>query len=204
MQRTTVAKLGLVLAHAIVVGALYWPRWALGLVVLPCWGLAVLGAAEPRPTTSARHADVRAAERTRLGRALMVREGWVIERPVLASVLFALVSLGAAAILLALGRQTPTTGSIVRTIAWAPAVLPALGFLLAQMVNIWALSFTVTALWLVFVVAFAVEGEGMMTLRLVGGGLGGVAALFAVDLLRGARRGLERRRRFAEIDRPLG
>lgn len=195
MRTTTVLALGFVLAHGIAITVLFWPSWWLGLLALLCWTFAAVGADEPEPTTSPRHRDVRAAERTALGRILMYREGWIIERPVVSIGLIALLSMLAAAIVVAVTPVEETPIMIARTCAWAPAVILAAGFILAQMVNMWVVSGPIVGFWLLFVILSALSGDWETTLRIVAGGVAAVASLFCLDLLRGARRGLERARK---------
>jgi hypothetical protein len=195
MRTPTVLALCFVLAHAIGIAVLFWPSWWLGLLALLCWLFAAVGAGEPEPTTSPRHRDVRAAERTALGQILMYREGWIIERPMLAIGLVALLSMLAAATVVALTPFEETPLMIARTCAWAPAVILAAGFILAQMVNMWIVSVPILFFWLLSVILIALSGDWETTLRIVAGGVAAIASLFCLDLLRGARRGLERARK---------
>lgn len=194
-MRSSYLALCFVLAHAVVIAALHWPDWALGLLALLCWGLAAAGAGEPLPTKSPRHRDVQAAERTALGQALLYREGWIIERPLVALGLFVVLSLlvGASVVALTSAEETPEV--VVRVFVWAPAVLLATGFVVAQVLNTWVVAGPMLGFWFVFLVLSAAAGHWSTTLRLGAAGLAGVASVFAIDLLRGARRGLERGRR---------
>lgn len=185
------------LTHTVAIVALHWPTWQVALLALVCWGLAVLGAGEPRPTRSARHRDVQEAERTALGRALMYRELWMIERPYVCVPLIALVSALVAAGAIALGRVPREPLAIARVIAWTPATLLAGGFILGATINAWAVTFPLVALWLLLVGMAAAEGDGLLVLRLLAGGTLPIAALFCADMLRGTRRALERAQRAA-------
>lgn len=188
------AKIAVVVVHALVLAVLHWPTPGLALAVLPCWGLALLAADEPRPTRAVRHRDVQQAERTALGQMLMKRNGWIIERPPVAVAVYLVVSFVAVPLAIWLTPRTETTMQIVGAFAWAPAVVPALGFFVGRSLNIWALTFTLAALWLVFLIVFAAQGEGMQAARIASGGVLFVGAVFGTDQLRGARRGLERRK----------
>ena len=192
MRRPEVLLLGLALTHTIVVTALSWPEWGHTVLALICWMFAALGAAEPTPTRSGRHRDVQAAERTTLGQHLLYREGWILERPVLCMVLIVVISLLAAATVVGLARVEATPLLITHACVWAPAVLLGGGCILSQMVNMWVVTGPLLALWLLAVVASLLGGEWMILARAMAGGVGVIAAVFCVDLLRGARRGLER------------
>lgn len=187
--------IGLVLAHTIAVVALHWPEWWLGLLALLCWLFAWVGADEPRPTRSPRHADVRAAEQTALGQKLMYREGWIIERPAIALSLLVLLTLLAAASVVALTPADETSLEIVRVFVWAPALLLAAGFVLSTMINAWLVTGPILLFWLLFMVVSVAEGNWAIASKLIAAAGAVIAALFAVDLLRGARRGLERAQR---------
>lgn len=188
------AKIAVVVVHTVVLAILHWPTPGLALAVLPCWGLALLAAEEPRPTRSARHRDVQQAERTALGQILMNRNGWIIERPPVAIAVWLVVSLVTVPLAIWLTPRAETTMQIVGACIWAPAVVPALGFFVGRSLNIWALTFTLAALWLVFLIVFAAQGETTQAARIAAGGVLFVATVFATDQLRGARRGLERRK----------
>lgn len=192
MRRPEVLLLGLALTHTIAVTALSWPDWGHGVFALICWMFAALGAAEPTPTRSGRHRDVQAAERTTLGQRLLYREGWILERPALCLVLIVVISLLAAATVLGLARVEATPLLITHACVWAPAALLGGGCILSLMVNMWIVSGPLLAFWLLAVVASLINGEWMILARAVAGGVGVIAAVFCVDLLRGARRGLER------------
>lgn len=88
-------------------------------------------------------------------------------------------------------RYDPRVG---RNAKIAVVVVPALGFFVGRSLNIWALTFTLAALWLVFLIVFAAQGEATHAARIAAGGALLVATVFAADQLRGARRGLERRK----------
>lgn len=83
---------------------------------------------------------------------------------------------------------------IARIFVWAPAVLLGAGFILSTMVNMWVVTGPILGFWLLFVVASVLTGDHGIALRLVAWAAGAIAALFCVDLLRGARRGLARAR----------
>lgn len=181
-----------VAAHGIAVVALSWPDWGWALLALVCWLFAAVGADEPRPTRSGRHRDVQEAERTWLGQKLMHREGWIIERPALALGLILLISSCTATAVLALATIDPTPLTIARVHVWTPALLLGAGFILSTMVNIWLVTGPLVAFWLLGLVAAALAGEWTILLRLLLVALAVLTALFALDLLRGARRGLAR------------
>lgn len=183
-----------VVTHTIAVVALSWPDWGWALLALVCWLFAAVGADEPQPTRSPRHRDVQAAERTRLGQKLMHREGWIVERPALALGLVALISIFTATAVLALATIDPTPLTIARVYVLTPALLLGAGFILSTMVNMWLVTGPILALWLVGLVAATLEGQWTILLRLLLVALAVFTALFALDLLRGARRGLERPR----------
>jgi hypothetical protein len=183
-----------VVTHAIAVVALSWPDWGWALLALVCWLFAAVGADEPQPTRSIRHRDVQEAERTRLGQKLMHREGWIVERPALALGLVALISILTGTAVLALTTLDPTPLTIARVYVWTPALLLGAGFILSTMVNMWLVTGPILALWLVGLVAATLEGQWTILLRLLLVALAVFTALFALDLLRGARRGLERPR----------
>ena len=189
------AKIAVVVVHTLVLAILHWPTAGLALAVLPCWGLALLAADEPRPTRAARHRDVQHAQRTTLGQILMKRNGWIIERPPVAIAVYLGVALVTVPLAVWLTPHAETPMQIAAAFVWAPAIVPALGFFVGRSLNIWALSFTLAALWLVSLIVFAVDGEGMQAARVASGGFLIVAAVFCADQLRGARRGLERLRK---------
>lgn len=192
MRKPVVLLLGFALVHSIAVTALFWPEWGHGVLALICWMFAALGGAEPTPTRSARHRDVQAAERTALGQRLLYREGWMLERPALCLGLIVVISLLAAATVLALARVEATPLMITHVCVWAPAVLLGGGCILSLMVNMWLVTGPLIAFWLLFFCASLLNGEWTIFVRVVAGGIGVIAAVFCVDLLRGARRGLER------------
>jgi hypothetical protein len=194
MRPASACALGFVVVHAIAVTALHWPEWWFGLLALVCWGFAAIGALEPRPTRSRRHPDVRAAERTRLGRLLLYREGWIIERPALALGLLVALSLLTATAVAALTAADETQLELARIYVWSPALLLAGGLIIAGMLNVWLATGPILVLWLLFVIMSASNGDTEMLTRLLAPAAGAVASVFCIDLLRGARRGLERDR----------
>ena len=60
------------------------------------------------------------------------------------------------------------------------------------MVNMWLVAGPILAFWLLAVVAGAASKEWDIVVRAVLGAVAVLGSLFCVDLLRGARRGLER------------
>lgn len=183
-----------VVTHAIAVVALSWPDWGWALLALVCWLFAAVGADEPQPTRSVRHRDVQEAEKTRLGQKLMHREGWIIERPALALGLVVMLSTLTATAVLALAPIDPTPLTIARMHVWTPALLLGAGYVLSTMVNMWVVTGPIIALWLVGLVATTLDGDWTILLRLLLVALAVFTALWSLDLLRGARRGLERAR----------
>lgn len=193
MRPAYTCALGLVVVHAIAVTALHWPEWWFGLLALLCWGFAAIGALEPRPTTSRRHPDVRAAERTRLGRILLYREGWIIERPALALALLVTLSLLAPTAFVALTPADETSHQLARIYTWSPALLLSAGTIIAGTLNAWLATGPILLLWLLFVIASAANGDHETLTRLLAAAAAVVASVFSIDLLRGTRRALERR-----------
>lgn len=192
MRPTSLLARGFVVAHTLAVTALHWPVGWVGLLALLCWLFAWVGAQEPQPTRSGRHRDVRAAEETALGQKLLYREGWIVERPAVALGLIALLSLLAGWTVVQWTPVEETSLEIAQVFVWAPAVLLAAGFVLSNMVNMWLVTGPILAFWLLAVVAGAASKEWDIVVRAVLGAVAVLGSLFCVDLLRGARRGLER------------
>jgi hypothetical protein len=194
MRPAFALALGFAVVHAIAVTALHWPEWWFGLLALVCWGFAAVGALEPVPTRSHRHADVRAAEGTRLGRALLYREGWIIERPALALGLLVALSLLAATVVVALTAADETPHQLTRVYLWSPALLLFAGLVISGTLNVWLVTGPILALWILFVIMTASTHDWDTLTRLLAAAAGVVGSVFCIDLLRGARRGLERDR----------
>lgn len=173
-----------VVAHVASIAWLHWPlKWP-PLVAALCWGAGAFGSLEPSPTSSPRHKDVAAAERTSIGRALLYREGWIVHSAPLALVLLAVVSLGFGAAAWWLHRPGP----LRLVLAWSPALLVGAGWLASRLVNMWIVSGPALGFWLLFVVVSAAAGDTMASLRIAFALPAAVAAVFCVDLLRGYRR----------------
>lgn len=192
MRPAYACALSFAVAHASVVAALHWPEWWFGPIALLCWGFAAIGALEPQPTRSRRHPDVRAAERTRLGRSLLYRDGWIIERPAVALGLLVALSLLAATVVVALTAADETPHELALVYLWSPALLLFGGLCVAGMLNVWVATGPILALWLLSVIMSASSGDLEILTRLLAAAAGVVASVFAIDLLRGVRRGLER------------
>ncbi len=179
-----------VILHTGLVVWFHWPSWGWGLLALLSWTAALLGSSEPKPMRNSHHADVQAAEKTRLGQILLHRECWMVDHAPLALIFLVVVSGVAALVVRALagGDWTPI-------LLWTLPGLLAVGALIGASVNVWAFTGPVLALWLIFLGFSLAFGKWDLALKLLASGAGVVSALFSVDLLRGARRDVRRRTR---------
>lgn len=181
--------LAVALMHVCAVMVLYWPQIDFVFASLFGWGFAFLGAQEPTPTRSPLHPDVVRAEKTALGRKLLHREKWIIERPFIALGLILVISQVAALLYIVMSERWESQVECVRIALISPVVMLAAGFVLAQIVNMWVVTGPLLAILLLFLIAGIIHREWFNIAKLTSSVVGVAASLWMIDLLRGIRRG---------------